>query len=131
MLGVLFVALEDLDASLQEVLELGVLSGRNEGLIQGANDRLMESDLVVDIRLVECGARKLGKFARFSSCCFARLLLVSLSSGVTLSFLTSASALSLTALWSRTISLAKARTPSVLDVCKANSAALMSMLPAV
>jgi hypothetical protein len=53
MLGVLFVALEDLDARLQEVLELSVLSGRNEGLLQCANDRLMESDLVVDIRFVE------------------------------------------------------------------------------
>jgi hypothetical protein len=57
--------------------------------------------------------------------------LVGLSSGVTPSFLTSASAWSLTALWSSSICLAKAMISSFLLFLMACSAAAMSICPAV
>ena len=54
-----------------------------------------------------------------------------LASGVTCSFLTRARALAFTAVWSRTISAAKARTAGFLEMPSACLAETMSIRPAV
>ena len=53
MLGVLLVALEDLEAGLQQALQFGVFGRRDQRLLKCADDRLVEGDFVIDIRLVE------------------------------------------------------------------------------
>ena len=46
MLGVLLVALEDLQPGLQQALQLGVVGGRNQQGFQRTIDRLVIGDLV-------------------------------------------------------------------------------------
>jgi len=53
VLGVLFVALEDLEAGLQQAFQFRVGGGRNELGLQCAIDRLVIGDFVGDIGLVE------------------------------------------------------------------------------
>src|SRR6185437_8062619 len=55
MLGVRLVFLEQLQAGLQQALQLGVLGVGDERVGQGPVDRLVVGDLVVDVRLVEGG----------------------------------------------------------------------------
>jgi hypothetical protein len=61
-LGVLFVALEDLQASLQQALEFAVARGWNELRLERAVHRLVVGDLIVDMGLVEGGAIELRQF---------------------------------------------------------------------
>lgn len=56
LLGVLLVTLENLEAGLEETLELGVVRRGDKGALQRIIDGLMVRDLVVDIRLVKCRA---------------------------------------------------------------------------
>ena len=74
----------------------------------------MVGDLVLDIGLVEGGAVELVELGAFIGRRLRQRLAVSLSSGVTLSFLTRSSACTFTASWSRTMSLAKSTTVLVL-----------------
>ena len=105
VLGMLLVALEDLQAGLQQALQFGIAGRRNEQGLERAVDRLVIGDLVVDIGLVERGALQLGDSSASLSAAFLdSVRLVSLSSGVTLSFLTRSSACLFTASWSRTMS---------------------------
>ncbi len=53
MLGVLFMALENLQAGLQEILEFGILSRRDQHGLKCAIDLLVIGDLIFDIGLVE------------------------------------------------------------------------------
>src|SRR3954452_15344633 len=62
VLGVLLMTLEDLQAGLQQALELGIAGGRNELSFQRAVDRLVIGDLVGDIGLVEGRAAQLVEF---------------------------------------------------------------------
>src|SRR5438270_1814980 len=62
MLGMLLVALKDLQAGLQQAFQFGVIRVRNKGGLERAVDRLVIGDLVVGIRLVEGGAVQLGQF---------------------------------------------------------------------
>src|SRR5690349_15410389 len=59
VLGVLLMALEDLEAGLQQALELGIAGRRDELLLQRAVDRLVVGDLVGDIGLVVSRTREL------------------------------------------------------------------------
>src|SRR5215472_7613020 len=70
----------------------------------------MIGDLVIDIGLIEGRTVELGQFSALVASLLTQLPLVSLSSGLTLSFFNRARALLFTAVWSRTISEAKART---------------------
>src|SRR6185503_11797090 len=58
VLGVHLVLLEQLQSSLQQALQLGVLGVRDEGVLQGAVDGLVVGDLVLGIGLVEGPARQ-------------------------------------------------------------------------
>ena len=53
LLGVLLVALENLEAGLQQALQFGVFGRRDQRLLKSADHRLVEGDFVIDIRLVE------------------------------------------------------------------------------
>src|SRR3974390_2333387 len=99
--GVLFVALEDLQAGLQQVLQFRIVRGRNEGRLQRGVDRLVIRNFVGDIGLV-AAPFSLASSASLSAAFFDIVLLVSLSCGVTLSFFTRSSACLFTASWSRT-----------------------------
>src|ERR1700742_9991 len=54
--GVLLMALKNLQAGLQQALQLGVAGRRDQRGLQRAVDRLVIGDLVGDIGLVEVGA---------------------------------------------------------------------------
>ena len=110
MLGMLLMALEQLQPRLQQRLQLGVLGRGDQQRLKRAVDLLVVGDLVVDIGLVECRAVELGKLGALSSAAASlSALLVALSSGVTFSFLTRSSACTFTASWSRTMSSARIR----------------------
>ena len=95
--GMLLVALEDLQPRLQQALQLGIAGRRNEQGFERAVDRLVIGDLVVDVGLVERGALQFRQLLELGGGVLGQRRLVSLSSGVTLSFLTSASAFLFTA----------------------------------
>src|SRR5262249_375788 len=59
VLGVLPVALEDLQPGRQQVLELGIAGRRDERALERAVHRLVVGDLVLDVGLVEGGAAEL------------------------------------------------------------------------
>ena len=61
MLGVLLVALENLQAGLQQALEVGVVGRGNKRAFKRAVHGLVVRDLVGDIGLVECDAVELGR----------------------------------------------------------------------
>ena len=63
----LLVALEDLQAGLQQALQFTVLSGRNQQGFKRAVDGLVVGDLVGGIGLVELRAFQLGEFGEFVS----------------------------------------------------------------
>src|SRR5450759_294342 len=63
--GMLLVALEDLQAGLQQALELGIAGRRNEQALERAIDGLVIGDLVGDIGLVELRAFELSQFGKF------------------------------------------------------------------
>ena len=67
MLGVLLVPLENLQAGLEQALELSVAGGSDEQCLQRPVDRLVVSNLVGDISLVEGHAIELGKLGAFVS----------------------------------------------------------------
>ena len=56
MLGMLLMALENLQAGLEQALELGVARGRDQLLLQRAIHRLVVGDFVGDIGFVERSA---------------------------------------------------------------------------
>jgi hypothetical protein len=60
--GVLLVALKNLQAGLQQVLQLGIAGRRNQLRLQRAVDGLVVGDLVGDIGLVVFGALQLVEF---------------------------------------------------------------------
>src|SRR6266566_980983 len=130
-LGVLLVALENLQAGLQQALELAVIRRRNELRLERAVHGLMVGDLIVDIGLVERGAVELGEVSALG----VRLLGQGLAGGVVfrldLELIDQASACLFTAVWSRTMSSAKARTSLFLDFASACLAASISSWPAV
>ena len=55
VLGVLFVALKDLQPRRQKILELGIARRRNELALKRAVDGFVIGDLIVDIGLIEGG----------------------------------------------------------------------------
>src|SRR6185437_13215491 len=101
-LGVQLVPREQLEAALEQGLQLRVPGVGDQDLGEGPVDRLVVSDW-----------------------------LVGLSSGVTPSFLTRARAWSFTAWWSRTICSAKSLTSGFLVLASACLPASMSSTPAV
>src|SRR5476649_2216756 len=62
MFGVLLVALENLQAGLQQALQLRVAGIGDQRGLQRAIDRLVIGDFVGDIGLVELGALQLAEF---------------------------------------------------------------------
>jgi hypothetical protein len=96
--GVLLVAFKDLQAGREQIFEFCVARVGNKCALQRGIDRLVIGYLIVDVGLVERLAVELGELARLSAACVLNALLVSLSSGVTPSFFTSANAFSFTAL---------------------------------
>jgi hypothetical protein len=62
LFGVLLVALKDLQAGLQQTLQLGVAGRRNQLRLKRAVDGLVIGNLVGDIGLVVFGALQLGEF---------------------------------------------------------------------
>ena len=92
MLGVHLVALENFQAGGQQVFQFGIAGVRNQRRLERGVDRLVIGDLVVGVGLVERRAAQRFSSARLASACLTSDLLVSLSCGVTLSFLTSARA---------------------------------------
>ena len=88
----LLVALEQLQAFLQQRLQLGILRIGDQRLAQGLIDRLMIRHFVVDIGLVERCPIETSKLFALSIRCLRQAWLVGLSSGVTFSFLTRARA---------------------------------------
>src|SRR6476660_4184204 len=62
LFGVLLVALENLQAGLQQALQFRVVRGRNKLCLKRAIDRLVIGDFVIDIGLVELRALQLAKF---------------------------------------------------------------------
>ena len=73
-LGMLLVALEQLQAFLQQRLQLGILRIGNERLAQGLIDRLMIGHFVVDIGLVERCAIETSKLFALSIRCLRQAL---------------------------------------------------------
>src|SRR5674476_1318649 len=59
------MALENLQAGLQQALELGIARRRNQQGLERAVDGLVVGDLVGDIGLVESRAAELGQFGVF------------------------------------------------------------------
>src|SRR6478752_97852 len=62
VLGMLLVALENLQAGLQQALQFSVVRVGNKRRLKRAVDRLVIGDLVGDIGLVEGGALQLAEF---------------------------------------------------------------------
>ena len=62
MFGVLLVALENLQAGLQQALQLRVVRVWNKRCLQRAIDGLVIGDFVGDIGFVECRALQLAEF---------------------------------------------------------------------
>src|SRR5579859_128234 len=63
--GMLLMALENLQAGLQQAFQLGVVRGWNKRGLQRAIDRLVIGDFVGDIGLVEFRALQLAEFGEF------------------------------------------------------------------
>src|SRR5215831_18567000 len=110
LFGMLLVTLEDFQAGGEQVFEFRIAGRRNQRVLQSAVDGLMVGHLVADIGLVEGSAVKLRQFAALVGSLFAQRFAGIIVFRSDVELLASASALSLTALWSRTISSAKART---------------------
>ena len=123
LFGVLLMPLKNLEAGLQQALEVGIAGGRNERRLERAIYSLVICNFIGNVSLVE--------FCTIEVRQFGACILVSLSSGVTLSFTTRSSACWFTAVWSPTISSAKARTFLLLDFDRACLAASISSCPAV
>src|SRR3979411_6157 len=62
MFGMLLMALENLQASLQQALQFRIVRGRNKLGLERAIDRLVIGDFVGDIGLVEFRALQLAEF---------------------------------------------------------------------
>jgi hypothetical protein len=63
VLGVLLMALEYLQAGLQQARELGIVRRRDQRAFECAVDRLVVGDLIIDVRLVKRPALELGEFS--------------------------------------------------------------------
>ena len=92
MLGVHLVALKYLEAGLEEVLQFRVCRVRDENRLERPVDRLMISDFVVGVSLVELRAAQFLEFGAFGFGLLDERLAGPVVFGLTFSFLTNASA---------------------------------------
>src|SRR6516165_6383036 len=62
LLRVLLMTLEDLQASREQVLQLGIAGARNKCVLKSVIHRLMIGDFVIDVSFIEGGTVELGEF---------------------------------------------------------------------
>ena len=92
MLGVLLMALEELQARFEKCLQFGIFGRGNQQRRKRPVDLVVVRDLVVDVCLVESRAIEGSQFGAFISCSLSKRLAGVIVSGATLSFLTRSSA---------------------------------------
>src|SRR5487761_2117176 len=110
VLGMLLMALENLQAGLQQALQLRVFGGRNKRRLQRAVDRLVIGDFVGDIGLVEFRALQLAELGELVGGVLRQGLAGVVVLGRDVELLHQVQRLLVTASWSRTMSSAKALT---------------------